>query len=186
MSTVVLALRAAPLLAYLVAMLLNRGSLGRARGRRLGRVPLLANFAAIGLWAAFLAAFAGRAGGPGAMSWALPGCAVGLAGVALARWSRTALGSAWSLVPAAAGDLATSGPYRLVRHPVYLGLLLLTTGEAIAFRSCPALLVVGAAILPSFVWRARTEERLLAAEFGERYVRYREQTPMLLPHPRGP
>ena len=80
-----------------------------------------------------------------------------------------------------ATGLVTTGPYRLVRHPIYLGLSMLAMGEALAFASWPAFLVVLAGIVPTFVWRASAEEKLLTATFGERYARYRKQTKMIIP-----
>jgi protein-S-isoprenylcysteine O-methyltransferase Ste14 len=54
-------------------------------------------------------------------------------------------------------------------------------GETLAFASWPALLVVLVGIVPTFVWRASAEEKLLIATFGERYALYRKQTKMILP-----
>ena len=78
--------------------------------------------------------------------------------------------------------LITSGPYRLVRHPIYLGISLLALGEALAFGSWPACLVVLSGIVPTFVWRAQAEETLLMRAFGERYEHYRQRTKMIIPH----
>ena len=98
--------------------------------------------------------------------------------------SRVVLGSAWSFVPKAdpAAGLITSGPYHLVRHPIYLGLTLLAMGEALAFGSWPACLVVLLGIVPTFVWRAQAEETLLIRAFGQRYELYRQRTRMIIPH----
>ena len=71
--------------------------------------------------------------------------------------------------------MVTSGPYRLIRHPIYLGLSIVAVGQAVAFSSGPALLLVWACVIPSFVWRAREEERLLIRIFGEVYVSYRKK-----------
>ena len=76
----------------------------------------------------------------------------------------------------------TTGPYRLVRHPIYLGLALLAMGQAIAFGSWPAFLIVLSGIVPTFAWRARAEETLLSRTFGARYALYRKQTKMIIPH----
>jgi purine nucleosidase len=192
MSTFVMVLRAVSLLAFAVPLLLTGGGRGRKRSRggdrrRGERTPVLANFAAFGLFLAFLAAFAGNAEGPAALLLALCGCLLALAGAALVLWSRAELGSAWSFVPMAdqGTDFVTTGPYRLVRHPIYLGLSLLAMGAAVAFDSWPAVAVVFFAIVPTFVWRARVEEKLLADTFGERYAVYRKQTRMIVPHRAG-
>jgi protein-S-isoprenylcysteine O-methyltransferase Ste14 len=80
-----------------------------------------------------------------------------------------------------AAGLVTTGPYRLVRHPIYLGLALLAMGEGLAFGSRPAFLIVLCGIVPTFLWRARAEEALLRRAFGERYALYRKQTAMFIP-----
>ena len=78
--------------------------------------------------------------------------------------------------------LITTGPYRLVRHPIYLGLAIIALGQALAFASWPALTIVLSAIVPTFAWRARTEEKLLGRIFGERYAVYRQRTRMIIPY----
>lgn len=192
MSTFVVVLRAASLLAFAAPLLLTVGGRGRKRSRggdrRCGaRTPVLANLAAFGLFFTFLAAFAGNAEGLVALLLALCGSLLALAGAALVLRSRAELGSAWSFVPMAdqGTDFVTTGPYRLVRHPIYLGLALLAMGEAVAFGSWPAVAVVFSAIVPTFMWRASAEESLLAGTFGERYAVYRKQTRMMVPHPVG-
>ena len=189
MSILVTVLRTASLLAFAGPALLIVGGRGRKRGRggglRIGdRAPVVANFATFGLFLAFLAAFAGTAAGPAALLLALCGCLLALAGAALVLWSRAELGSAWSLVPSAdqGTGLVTTGPYRFVRHPIYLGLSMLAMGQALAFSNWPAVLVAFSAIVPTFLWRAWAEERLLADAFGERYARYRKQTKRMVPY----
>ena len=188
MSTFVIVLRAASLLAFAAPLLLSVSGRGRKRSRdgdrrRGDRTPVLANFAAFGLFLMFLAIFAGNAESLAALSLALCGCLLALAGAALVLWSRAELGSAWSFVPMAdqGTGLVVTGPYRLVRHPIYLGLSMLAMGEALAFSSWPAVAVVLFAIAPTFVWRAWAEERLLADTLGERYAIYRKQTKMIIP-----
>ena len=79
-----------------------------------------------------------------ALPLALSGCLLALAGAALVLRSRAELGPAWSFVPKAdqGTGLVTTGPYRLVRHPIYLGLALLAMGEALVFGSWFALMIV--------------------------------------------
>ncbi|RWH71711.1 isoprenylcysteine carboxylmethyltransferase family protein [Mesorhizobium sp.] len=189
MSILVTVLRAASLLAFAAPILLTVGGRDRKRSkgadrRRGDRTPVLTNLAAFVLFFAFLAAFAGNTEGLVALLLALCGCLLALAGAALVLRSRAELGTAWSLVPTAdqGTGLVTTGPYRLVRHLIYLGLMMLAMGEALAFSSLPAVLVVFSTIVPTFVWRARAEERLLAETFGERYAHYRKQGRMMIPY----
>jgi len=127
----------------------------------------------------------GSSEGSTAMWLASSGSALAVAGAVLVLRSRAALGPAWSLVPLADQDtgLITTGPYRLVRHPIYLGLALIAMGDALAFSSWLALLIVLCGIVPTFAWRARAEDTLLARTFGERHALYRSQTKMIIPHP---
>jgi protein-S-isoprenylcysteine O-methyltransferase Ste14 len=189
MSILVIVLRAVSLLAFAGPILLTAGRRGpkRSRGADRGRgdrTPVVANFGAFGLFFAFLAAFAGNAEGLTVLLLALCGCLLALAGAALVLRSRAELGAAWSLVPTAdqGTGLVTTGPHHHIRHPIYLGLSMLAMGEALAFSSWPAVLVVFSSIVPTFVWRACAEERLLADAFGERYARYRKQTRMMIPY----
>jgi protein-S-isoprenylcysteine O-methyltransferase Ste14 len=189
MSTFVIVLRAVSLLAFAGPGLLIVGGRDRKRSRgsdrsRGDRTPVVANFAAFGLFFTFLAAFIGNAESLAALVLALCGCLLAVAGASLVLWSRAELGSAWSLVPTAdqSTGLVTTGPYRLVRHPIYLGLSMLAMGEALAFSSWPAVVLVLSAIVPTFLWRALAEERLLADMFGEHYAHYRKQTKMMIPN----
>jgi protein-S-isoprenylcysteine O-methyltransferase Ste14 len=77
-------------------------------------------------------------------------------------------------------ELETGGLYRVIRHPSYLGLLLLLVGWALVFRSAIAV-VVSLLLVPPLVARMNSEEALLESEFGERYAAYRRRTWRLLP-----
>jgi protein-S-isoprenylcysteine O-methyltransferase Ste14 len=144
----------------------------------------VANLAAFGLFFPSLLIFSGSSEASLALPLALSGCLLAVAGAALVLRARAALGPAWSFVPQAdhRTGLVTTGPYRLVRHPIYLGLALLSLGQALAFSSWLAGLIVLVGIVPTFAWRARAEEALLSRTFGERYALYRRQTKMLIPH----
>ena len=115
---------------------------------------------------------------------ALSGFFLALAGAGLVLRSRAELGPAWSFIPKAdqGTGLVTTGPYRFARHPIYLGLALLATGEALAFGNSAALLIVLCGIVPTFAWRAHAEEKLLSRMFGERYAVYRQRTKMISPY----
>jgi protein-S-isoprenylcysteine O-methyltransferase Ste14 len=142
MPALVVVLRAVALLAFAAPMLLVAGRRGGAprAGKNPGdRAPVLANFTAFGLFFPSLLAFAGPPESRAALLLALTGCLLAVAGAAVVFWSRVELGPAWSLLPVAdEAGLVTTGPYRLVRHPIYLGLSMLAMGEALAFASWPA------------------------------------------------
>src|SRR4030095_15307612 len=189
MGTLGIVLRAVSLLAFVGPMLLMVGGRGakpktRASQEDGGRAPVIANLAAFGLFFPSLLIFSGNSEASMALPLALSGCLLTLAGAALVVRSRAELGPAWSFVPKAdqGTGLVTTGPYRLVRHPIYLGLALLALGQALAFGSWPALMIVVAGTVPTFAWRAGAEEKLLSRTFGERYAVYRQRTKMIVPY----
>ena len=188
MSTLVIVLRTVSLLAFAAPMLLlNGGGFPGKPGTRAseevgGRAPVLTNFVAFGFFFPSLFIFAAGSDAAVALPLGLSGCVLALAGAALVLKSRAVLGPAWSLVPKSNQGLVTSGPYRLVRHPIYLGFAMLAAGQALAFGNWPALMVVLFGVVPTFAWRAHAEEKLLKRTFGERYAIYRQRTKMILPH----
>lgn len=78
-------------------------------------------------------------------------------------------------------ELATGGPYRFIRHPLYLGSLMMGSGLLTAARAW----LLFPLYLALFIWiygrTIRAEERVLSARFGEAYVEYRRQVPGFLP-----
>ena len=189
MSTLVIVLRVISLAAFTAPMLLSdRAQVAelaeRAPRRAIDRAPLVANIAAFGLFFASLVFVSSSPAGAMALELALSGCALALAGAALVLRSRAELGSAWSLLPKAGRDtgLVMTGPYRLVRHPIYLGLTLLASGNALSCGSAAAFLIVLTGIVPTFAWRARAEEGELSRTFGEAFAVYRRRTRMIIPH----
>ena len=189
MRTLIIVLRTVALLALAGPLLLRvsgRRAGPRTRvGQRGGDIaPVVANFAAFALFFPSLLIFSGSSEGSTALWLAASGSLLAIAGAVLILKSRAELGPAWSFVPMAdqGTGLVTTGPYRLVRHPIYLGLALIALGEALAFSSWPAFLIVLCGIVPTFAWRGRAEETLLGRRFGESYALYRRQTRMIIPH----
>jgi protein-S-isoprenylcysteine O-methyltransferase Ste14 len=84
------------------------------------------------------------------------------------------------LAPQEEHRLVTSGFYRFVRHPSYLGALVGGAGWVLIFRSGIGLLLA-ALLVPAGIPLIRAEERRLEAEFGEEYAAYRRRTWRLLP-----
>ena len=76
--------------------------------------------------------------------------------------------------------LVTTGIYRHVRNPSYVGLIVASIGWALVFRSGVGILIAVLLLIP-LVARIRSEERLLAEHFGAEYESYRARTWRLLP-----
>jgi protein-S-isoprenylcysteine O-methyltransferase Ste14 len=110
------------------------------------------------------------------------GVAIFTVGVVLRLWPVFVLGRRFSgLVAIQPGHtLVTTGIYRVIRHPSYLGLLLSSFGWALGFRSGAGLVLAALMIVP-VVARIRAEERLLREEFGDQYAAYRAHTSRLIP-----
>jgi protein-S-isoprenylcysteine O-methyltransferase Ste14 len=110
------------------------------------------------------------------------GLALAVAGAALAVLSRMILGRNWSATVQLKQDhaLVTTGPYRLIRHPIYTGLLLQFLGNAVMVGDWRGLLAV-AIVLASFWRKLRLEEAWLAEHFGEPYRLYQARTKALIP-----
>ena len=90
------------------------------------------------------------------------------------------MAAGWWQIWRARGELVMSGLYRFVRHPQYLGFLLVIVGFLIQWPTLPTLILFPV-LLIVYVRLARREEATLEREFGERYAAYRARTPMLLP-----
>jgi protein-S-isoprenylcysteine O-methyltransferase Ste14 len=111
----------------------------------------------------------------------IAGLAVCVAGLGLAVWARRYLGRNWGTPMSLkeGHELVTTGPYRVIRHPIYTGILTAMLGSSlVAGRFWVVLFVV---IMPFFVYSAKTEDGLMMQEFPERYPEYRKRTHALIP-----
>lgn len=126
--------------------------------------------------------FLGRRFVPNSAAIAETGMFLTLGGIAFAIWARFFLGRNWSATPAVKEDhrLIRRGPYAIVRHPIYSGLLLAMLGTSLTIGKWRAL--VGLAIV-GLAWhiKSRTEERYMEEVFGNEYHQYRRQVKGLIP-----
>ena len=109
------------------------------------------------------------------------GLALFALGLGFAIWARVHIGRNWG-TPMTQKDeleLVTSGPYRLVRHPIYSGILVAGIGTAVALSWVWLAAVVLGGIY--FVYSATVEERYLGERFPDRYPPYKRSTKMLVP-----
>lgn len=141
-------------------------------------------FFVISLLAGFLPAYTDRIG-----FWTIDGettrwvgIALYVVGGALRLWPVFVLGNRFSgLVAIQPGHtLVTGGIYSVIRHPSYLGILVLSLGWALAFRAGVGVLLV-LALISVLVGRMNAEEALLRDQFGEEYAAYRKRTWRLIP-----
>jgi len=112
----------------------------------------------------------------------LAGFLVVLMGVAFSIWARLILGSNWSNRVAVKENhtLVRTGPYRIVRHPIYSGILVGMLGSAVqrgGIRCFAGVLICGL----SFWLKTRAEERFMVQSFGEEYLQYRHRVKALAP-----
>ncbi|MFK0260231.1 methyltransferase family protein [Streptomyces angustmyceticus] len=113
---------------------------------------------------------------------AVLGALLAVASTALLLWARWVLGAMWASVPLVQErhELRTDGPYGLVRHPIYTGLLGLIVGGMLAC-GFGVWIVYLAVALPWLLRRVRVEDGLMAGQFGGSYADYRARVPALIP-----
>jgi protein-S-isoprenylcysteine O-methyltransferase Ste14 len=111
------------------------------------------------------------------------GAAVTIAGILFAVWAREHLGSNWSRSVTIKQDheLITTGPYAVVRHPIYTGILTGFLGMAIAISQVRGLIVF-VLIFIAFWIKLRMEEQWMRSQFGEAYDTYAHRTTALVPY----
>jgi protein-S-isoprenylcysteine O-methyltransferase Ste14 len=113
---------------------------------------------------------------------ALAGAVLALTGALFAAWAKFRLGRLFSPQLGVQEDhrLITTGPYAVVRHPIYLGLIDFIIGTAL-FINDVGLLLVALLFVLYFTAQLRVEERLFAAHFGGEWQEYRMRVPALFP-----
>jgi protein-S-isoprenylcysteine O-methyltransferase Ste14 len=102
-------------------------------------------------------------------------------GLGFAIWARVHIGRNWG-TPMSTKDepeLVTDGPYSLVRHPIYSGVLVAGVGTAVALSWAWLIAVALAGVY--FVYSATIEERNLTEQLPDSYPPYRRSTKMLVP-----
>jgi protein-S-isoprenylcysteine O-methyltransferase Ste14 len=103
-------------------------------------------------------------------------------GLGFAVWARVHLGRNWGgpMTQKDEPELVTSGPYHLVRHPIYSGILVAGLGTALALSWL--WLTVFALAGTYFLYSATVEERYLTEKFPDNYPAYKRSTKMLVPY----
>jgi protein-S-isoprenylcysteine O-methyltransferase Ste14 len=102
-------------------------------------------------------------------------------GLGFAIWARVNIGCNWGtpMTQKYEPELVTGGPYHLVRHPIYSGILVAGIGTAVALSWMWLIAVVLAGVY--FIYSATVEERYMTEQFPDAYPAYKRSTKMLVP-----
>jgi protein-S-isoprenylcysteine O-methyltransferase Ste14 len=113
---------------------------------------------------------------------AYTGLALTTLGLGLALWARFAIGRNWggAITVQEGHKVVRSGPYAMVRHPIYSGFMLATFGTAIAVGEIGGLVSTALVVL-CWGYKARLEESFLIEQFGAEYEQYRHEVKGLIP-----
>lgn len=112
----------------------------------------------------------------------LAGAAVCVYGLSFTIWARRTLAGNWSsdVTFKQGHELVKTGPYRIVRHPIYTGLLIMSLGAALEIGQLHCWLSIPIAALGFWI-KLSQEEKLLQRHFPEEYPQYRKQVKALVP-----
>jgi protein-S-isoprenylcysteine O-methyltransferase Ste14 len=123
------------------------------------------------------------AAGTSAVAVAWAGLGLLWCGIGLRLWSFVALGQYFTFVVQTAADqpVITRGPYRVIRHPSYTGILLAVTGLGLVTRNWLALAVIVIGVTSCLVFRIGVEERALLGSIGDSYRSYAADHKRLIP-----
>ncbi len=115
-----------------------------------------------------------------ALAWI--GVALCVAGLAFCIWARFTLGRNWSGVVTLKGghELITSGPYALVRHPIYTGLLTMFVATVIVLGHVAGIIAMPF-VFGSLWIKLRYEEKLMLKQFPEQYAAYQKRVKRIIP-----
>jgi len=110
------------------------------------------------------------------------GLTISIFGAIIACWSRYILGKNWSLSiqKKENHELIQNGIYKIIRHPIYTGLLLLFTGNALIVGDYRAIIAV-IIVFVSLWLKLLKEEKLLTEVFGNTYIEYKKRSKALIP-----
>ena len=115
-----------------------------------------------------------------ALAWT--GVVLCVAGFVFCIWARFTLGRNWSGVVTLKGghELITSGPYALVRHPIYTGLLTMFVATVIVLGHVAGIIAMPF-VFASFWIKLRYEEKLMLKQFPEQYAAYQKRVKRIIP-----
>ena len=166
--------------AVLIPRLRGRGAT-RAKSDRGSKILILFT-----VWVSITIAFVFGYSGIGRLPNTVfyPGIFLMLLGILVRQWAIAVLGRFFSLSVRIVEDhrVVEKGPYRLVRHPSYTGVLITFIGLSLAVQSLAALLVLLGVFIVSYGYRIRVEEKALLSELRDYYASYMKRTKRIIPY----
>jgi protein-S-isoprenylcysteine O-methyltransferase Ste14 len=131
----------------------------------------------------FVAKYWTAAAQPHQRNFVFAGVALFVIGLLLRWWAITTLGRFFTVDVTIEEDheLVERGPFRMVRHPSYTGVLLAFVGLALTLGNWAALLVILVPIGAAFIHRMNVEENALTGALGSQYTDYMRRTKRLVP-----
>ena len=115
-----------------------------------------------------------------ALAWT--GVALCIVGLAFCIWARFTLGRNWSGIVTLKGghELITRGPYALVRHPIYTGLLTMFVATVMVLGHVAGIIAMPVVFVSIWI-KLRQEEKLMLQKFPDQYVAYQRRVKRLIP-----
>jgi protein-S-isoprenylcysteine O-methyltransferase Ste14 len=116
----------------------------------------------------------------------IAGLAIAIASAVFAAWAMWSLGRSYGIrMDLFDGHrLVTGGPYRLTRHPMYLGIVSFHVGATLAMESLALLAITLLYVIPFTAMRIRAEDSVLATGFGDEFRAFAGRVPALVPFTR--
>jgi protein-S-isoprenylcysteine O-methyltransferase Ste14 len=120
------------------------------------------------------------------MALRLAGLAIAVAAALFAAWAMWSLGKSYGIrMDLFEGHrLVTDGPYRVTRHPMYLGIVSFHVGATMAMESLALLVITLVYVIPFTAARIRAEDAVLATGFGDQFQMFARRVPALVPFTR--
>lgn len=148
-----------------------------------GNMLLIGSATGIGLWLPVLADVSGAFTFPINLLEGLVALAVMMIGLGVRIWAALTLGKFYTTTLMIAEDhkVVTSGPYARVRHPGYLGDMLLWAGFGVLSGNLLVMLIFAVMFVSVYLYRIRAEESILVQELGNDYVQYQRRTRKIIP-----
>ncbi|HEY6969926.1 MAG TPA: isoprenylcysteine carboxylmethyltransferase family protein [Candidatus Angelobacter sp.] len=160
----------------------KRTSRRQSPGSRLVQLTIAVAAFTIGFDKRFEVGLLARSFLTGSRAVIFAGVAATFAGLCIAVWARFRLGGNWSGTVTLKENhtLIRKGPYSMVRHPIYSGILLALLGTAFVFREVRNLVTLGL-VLVMLLLKIRTEEQFMLEQFGAEYKEYSQKVKALIP-----